>query len=128
MEKIVVKTLENDLFKKLFAIIILLLFSFLIVSFFLILEFREGYIEIYTLFSMLTLYFFALVFLLFKVLTKIRKNILEDVDSLSEYLHNISENKQYDSKLYIKHYLEFLHISIVLKNIVKRLRAKTKKK
>jgi len=128
MEKIVVKTLENYLFKKLFAIIILLLFSFLIVSFFLILEFREGYIEIYTLFSMLTLYFFALVFLLFKVLTKIRKNILEDVDSLSEYLHNISENKQYDSKLYIKHYLEFLHISIVLKNIVKRLRAKTKKK
>jgi len=128
MEKIVVKTLENDLFKKLFAIIILLLFSFLIVSFFLILEFREGYIEIYTLFSMLTLYFFALVFLLFKVLTKIRKNILEDVDSLSEYLHNISENKQYDSKLYIKHYLEFLHISIVLKNIVKRSRAKSKKK
>jgi hypothetical protein len=128
MEKIVVKTLENDLFKKLFAIIILLLFSFLIVSFFLILEFREGYIEIYTLFSMLTLYFFALVFLLFKVLTKIRKNILEDVDSLSEYLHNISENKQYDSKLYIKNYLEFLHISIVLKNIVKRLRAKSKKR
>jgi hypothetical protein len=123
-----VKKLEDDLFKKLFAIIIAVFFSFLILTFSLIWEFKEGVIEIYTLFSILTLFSLLLIFLLFKILQETKKNILEDIDSLSEYLHDISVNKQYEAKLHIKNYLEFLHISIVLKNIVKRLRAKSKKR
>ena len=122
------KKIEDDIFKKLFLTVILVFFTFLLISFLLIWQFSVGFIEIYTLFGILILLSFALLFLLYRVLRETNKNILEDLNSLSKYLHNISVNKKYDSKLHIKHYLEFLHISIVLKNIVKRLRAKSKKK
>ena len=49
--------------------------------------------------------------------------LLRDVEALSEHINEISE-KDYQSKVEIKHYQEFLQISILLKNILKRLNKK----
>ena len=49
--------------------------------------------------------------------------LVRDVETLSEHINEISE-KDYQSKVEIKHYQEFLQISLLLKNILKRLNKK----
>jgi lysylphosphatidylglycerol synthetase-like protein (DUF2156 family) len=134
------KKLQNDIFKKLFILFVLLIISLLVVVFFLFNNFIESTLlsveidkkavlsEFYYLVSIIVSISFIFIAIVYKYIKKVEKNFLEDFDSLRQYIYNISLNKKYDATLHIKHYLEFLHISIVLKNIVKRLRAKTKKK
>lgn len=50
-----------------------------------------------------------------------------DVKQIISYLHEISENKNYDASLKIDHYTDFLQISLLLKNVAKRLNQKDKK-
>jgi len=63
---------------------------------------------------------------IFVVLHFFYKKIDKDLSKIVHYLEKIDE-KEYDAKLKIKHHLEFLHISVLLKNLVKRLHNKDKK-
>jgi len=74
--------------------------------------------------------FFVFVFLLFVsafILTYVQKKVYADLESIIKYIHEISENKNYEHTFKIQHYLEFLQIAIGLKNIAKRLSQKDKK-
>ena len=84
--------------------------------------------EFYAIMAIVALLSFSLLVLVYIIIRNIRKRVSEDVESLSKYLHYISVNKKYDEKVEIKHYFEFLQISVLLKNLIKRLRAKSKKK
>lgn len=59
--------------------------------------------------------------------TKVLTDIDSDLEQIKNYIHNISEHKDYSSTINIKNFTEFLQISLVLKNIVKRLNQKEKK-
>lgn len=68
--------------------------------------------------------YFELVFILYVVSYYILKKFVlkldKDIDALTKYLEELN-NKNYDAHLEIHHNLEFLKISLLLKNIVKRL-------
>ncbi len=64
--------------------------------------------------------------LMYFLLHAIGKKIEEDISSLNKYLDEIN-NKNYDAIIKIENYMEFLHSSLLLKNIVKRLKNKEKK-
>jgi len=64
-------------------------------------------------------------FILF-ILYILHKKLDEDIDAIVYYLKKI-DAKEYNAKLKIKNYLEFLEISLLLKNLVKRVYAKDKK-
>lgn len=58
---------------------------------------------------------------------KVLNNVNSDLEQIKNYIHDISEHKDYSSTVNIKNFTEFLQISLVLKNIVKRLNQKEKK-
>jgi hypothetical protein len=80
-------------------------------------------------FLFLEIFFIALVvlFFVFYFIQKKYKNLKEDIDAIKSYLQEVSEDKNYYAVIKIKNYIEFLEISLILKNIVKRLHQKTKK-
>jgi len=70
---------------------------------------------------------FISAFLIVVFLVKgLHKKLEEDIDALSSYLKKI-DAKEYTAPIEIKNYLEFLELSILLKNLVKRLVKKEKK-
>ena len=75
----------------------------------------------------ISLVFFTLLTATYFILKNLRNRVYEDLDSISEYIYEISENKNYEKALKIKHYLEFLQIAVGIKNIIKRLAQKDKK-
>lgn len=84
--------------------------------------------DFYALWLSIALLCLALIYVLYRLVLKIKNSLNEDLLSLNTYLHNISANKDYEASLQIEHYLEFLQISVTLKNIIKRLHTKDKKK
>ena len=96
------------------------LFTFVVLKLFLPLE-RMLYVgaAMGVSFSVLSLIFFL--FLRFYL-----KNIQRDIDAITQYTHDINE-KKYTSEVKVMHYVEFLHLSVLLKNIAKRLYQKDKK-
>ncbi len=72
--------------------------------------------------------FLMLFFIVFYVTSRLSKRIREEMENLNEYLHRISQKKDYAAPFHVKHYLEFLTISIHLKNVIKRLYNREKKK
>jgi hypothetical protein len=68
--------------------------------------------------------YFELIFILYVVSYYVLKKFVirldYDINALVEYLEELNA-KNYDAQLEIKHSLEFLKISLLLKNIVKRL-------
>ncbi len=83
--------------------------------------------QVNTIFVLIVIVFLILLFISFFYIKKLQNELEEDIGSLEKYVLEISENKNYEATLHIKHYLEFLSISVTLKNIVKRLRQKEKK-
>ena len=72
-----------------------------------------------------------IVFVLFGIIAflyikKLHDALLEDVEHLDEYMQEINK-KNYDAIIQIQHYTEFLKISLVFKNLVKRLKQREKK-
>jgi hypothetical protein len=65
--------------------------------------------------------------LIILMLNNLHKKLDEDIATLSDYLKKI-DAKEYDAKLKIKNYLEFLEIALLLKNLIKRLYNRDKKK
>ena len=71
-------------------------------------------------FFFLGLSMFFLSVIVFYYLKKQNEHLLEDVEELSEHILDISD-KEYTTNINIKYYSEFLQISLLLKNIIKRL-------
>lgn len=61
-----------------------------------------------------------------KLINSIQKKLEEDIYSIKNYLKKI-DVKEYDANIKIIHYLDFLQISLLLKNLVKRLNNRDKK-
>ena len=83
--------------------------------------------QVNAIFILIAIVFLILLFISFFYIKKLQYELEEDIGSLEKYVLEISEHKNYEATLHIKHYLEFLSISVTLKNIVKRLRQKEKK-
>ena len=83
-------------------------------------EFFELWIEL----EIILLILFTLLFL---VLKNINNKVSAEIQDMQDYLREIS-NKNYSAVLKINNIYEFLEISLILKNIVKRLHNKDKKK
>ena len=83
--------------------------------------------EFNSIFLLLGGVIFLFLLIMYFIVQKLQTTLQEDVKSLQKYVVEISEYKNYEAPLHIKHYLEFLSISVTLKNIVKRLRQKEKK-
>ena len=89
-------------------------------------------VEVIREFNLLWLEMGGLFLLLFAltayVLNSIGGKIREDVNEVANYLEEISSKKNYDAIIKIQHYVEFLKIALILKNVVKRLNQKSLKK
>ena len=72
------------------------------------------------------------IFLLFAVIGliityKMSKKVKYDIDQITDYLSKIAD-KEYKSVIKTKYFNEFLYISLLLKNLVKKLASREKKK
>jgi Na+-transporting methylmalonyl-CoA/oxaloacetate decarboxylase gamma subunit len=133
------KKLKNDIFFKIILIFIGVFFLLFFISygiskhFILSLTLSEPHLieEILEAFNLvwlqISLVFFVLMILTYFILKHLRNRVYEDLDAVSEYIYEISENKNYEKTLKIKYYLEFLKIAVGLKNMTKRLVQKDKK-
>ena len=69
--------------------------------------------------------FGAVFFGVFLMLRFFVGSVTDEIEDINEYLEEINK-KNYEAVLKIEHHLEFLQLSLLLKNIVKRLKNKTK--
>ncbi len=88
-----------------------------------IFKFLDTYNTIWAEIILVTIFFGFIAFLYVK---KFAEALLEDVENFSDYIEEINK-KNYDAVVKIQHYKEFLKMSLVFKNIVKRLGQKKKK-
>ena len=70
--------------------------------------------------------FLVLSFGVYFAVKSMGSKIEEDVMHINNYLEEVN-NKNYDAIIIIENYVEFLQASVLLKNIVKRLKSKDKK-
>lgn len=130
--------LKKDIVKKFFVTIVFLFIAVFTVAYFLlkqmllsnldpahdnIFKFLDIYNTIWAEIILVTIFFGFIAFLYIK---KVSDALLEDVENFSDYIEEINK-KNYDAVVKIQHYKEFLKMSLVFKNIVKRLGQKKKK-
>ena len=117
-------------FTKLFFLIAISFFLFIIVSYFslkLIIvdsENIELYNQVWMILGALYLFILTLVYLSIK---SINYKLSEDIEHFQDYLEEVS-NKNYQAVVKIKYFHEFLEMSLRFKNIIKRLNNKHSKK
>lgn len=88
----------------------------------------EGVMEhFYVLWIQLVGAFALLVIIALIIATKISTKTRYDIAQITHYLNEIS-NKNYNAALKPEYFQEFLHISLLLKNLVKKLRNRDKQK
>jgi len=58
---------------------------------------------------------------------RLQKRIFQDTSKIQDYLEAI-DTKNYDAVLKIDYYTEYLYIAVLLKNLVKRVKNKDKKR
>lgn len=83
--------------------------------------------ELNTLYIILGIFILIFMTLSIYIYNRTLNKINNDVKQIINYLYEVSENKNYDTNLKIDHYTDFLQISLLLKNISKRLNQKEKK-
>ena len=83
--------------------------------------------DFYALWINLVLLFVAMAFIAFYVSWRMSERVLYDIGQLTSYLDEIS-NKNYRAIIKTKYFYEFLQISLLLKNLVKKLSNRDKKK
>ena len=83
--------------------------------------------EFYFLFLKLFLLFLLFFVLAFYVLKKMNEKLVFDITQITKYLDEVSK-KNYGAVIKVKYFYEFLQISLTLKNLVKRLHSRDKKK
>lgn len=74
---------------------------------------------------MIAAVFGAVFLIVFFVLRFLITSVTDEIDDINSYLEEINK-KNYEAVLKIEHHLEFLQLSLLLKNIVKRLKSKNK--
>jgi len=120
----------DQTFTKLFFQIAISFFIFFIASYFSLklIIVDAGNIELYNQVWMLLggLYLFIIV-LIYLSIKSINYKLSEDIEHFQDYLEEVS-NKNYQAVVIIKHFHEFLEMSLHLKNVVKRLNNKDTKK
>ena len=117
--------LQKQLLRRIAAIYIAIFALFFLFIFFVLKLFLPLESLVYVISSVFVV-FIILSLLLFLFLRHYFKNIEKDINAITEYTHDINE-KEYTSEVKIMHYVEFLHLSVLLKNIAKRLYQKDKK-
>jgi len=117
--------IQKQLLRRIAAIYIAIFALFFLFIFFVLKLFLPLESLIYVLGSILVI-FVILSFVFFLFLQHYLKNIEKDINAITQYTHDINE-KEYTSEVKIMHYVEFLHLSVLLKNIAKRLYQKDKK-
>ena len=83
--------------------------------------------DFYTLLLRLAVVFFLLILIIFYQSVRMSKKISYDIDELSTYLEQISE-KNYKAVVKPRYFTEFLQISLLLKNLVKKLAKRERQK
>lgn len=81
----------------------------------------------YALWSKLTFVFIIIIFSAFYITKNMSKKVLFDIHQITNYLNQIS-NKNYKAIVRIKYFHEFLDISLILKNLVKKLDSRDRQK
>ena len=81
----------------------------------------------YTLWSKLTFVFAVIIFSVFFIARRMSKKVVFDIEQITQYLNDIS-NKNYKAIIKTKYFHEFLQISLMLKNLVKKLDKRDKQK
>jgi len=90
-------------------------------------NFEEQYEMFYSFWIFLSSVFLILLsIVIFTVKSHLNK-LERDIQALTHYIDRVSK-KEYETSLQIKYYSELLHISVLLKNLVKRVNKKEKKK
>lgn len=123
--------LKKDIYITFFMIltgglVTLFIFSYIIVKKFFLDHVDKVYIsEFNLLWLLIGTAFVVFLIICFAYIRRLEKKISEDMQEITEYLQEIN-SKNYSAPLHIKHYLECLHISILLKNIVKRINKRKK--
>lgn len=83
--------------------------------------------DFYSLWANLAIIFIAIILLAFYISRIIGKRIFYDIDQITNYLNEISK-KNYSAVIKTKYCYESLHISLLLKNLVKKLSNREKQK
>lgn len=81
----------------------------------------------YDLWSRLSVIFIIIALVAFYASIGMSKRVIYDIDQITNYLNDIS-NKNYKSVVKTKYFYEFLQISLMLKNLVKKLNNREKQK
>lgn len=76
--------------------------------------------EFYSLWSKLIFLFLIILLSALYASKKMSEKVLYDIDQITDYLDEIS-NKNYKATIKTENFYEFLHISLLLKNLVKKL-------
>jgi len=84
----------------------------------------ELYNQVWMLLGTLSLF---ILFLIYFSIKSIVSKLIEDIEHFQDYLDEVS-NKNYKAVVIIKHFHEFLEMSLRLKNVVKRLNNRDTKK
>jgi two-component system phosphate regulon sensor histidine kinase PhoR len=83
--------------------------------------------DFYSLWIKLAVLFFIILILAFYISKRMSARVLYDIEQLTNYLDEIS-NKNYKAIIKTKYFYEFLQISLLLKNLVKKLSNRDKQK
>ncbi len=83
--------------------------------------------DFYSLWSKLAFAFIIVIFISFYISKKMSEKIFYDIEQITKYLDEIS-NKNYKAIIKTKNFYEFLQISLMLKNLVKKLSNRDKQK
>lgn len=83
--------------------------------------------DFYSLWSKLFLVFLVVVVFAFYISKRMSERIVYDIDQITVFLDDIS-NKNYNAIIKTKYFYEFLQISLMLKNLVKKLSSRDKQK
>ncbi|MDA3908222.1 MAG: ATP-binding protein [Sulfurimonas sp.] len=83
--------------------------------------------DFYSLWSKLFLVFLVVVVFAFYISKRMSERIVYDIDQITAFLDEIS-NKNYNAIIKTKYFYEFLQISLMLKNLVKKLSSRDKQK
>lgn len=87
-------------------------------------EIMEGF---YSLWTKLVSIFILILITAFYISKKMSAQIVFDIEQITKYLNEIS-NKNYNAVIKTKYFYEFLQISLMLKNLVKKLSNRDKQK
>ncbi len=83
--------------------------------------------DFYSLWSKLVLVFSLVIIMAFYVSKKMSERVVYDINQITNFLDEIS-NKNYKAIVKTKYFYEFLQISLMLKNLVKKLSSREKQK